>query len=161
MMPNKDIETLFKCHYGVLHRLAAMILHDSEAANDAVHDVFASLLDVGELEGVQLSYLMSCVRNRCISQLRRNDTHERFKNLFPVSESDFDDESWPDETTFDKIHSEVNSLPSRCSEILKMRFYNGIDTAAIARKLEISERAVYKHLHHALELLRKNLKQNG
>lgn len=161
MMPKKEIETLFKSNYGAMHRLAAMILHDVEAAHDVVHDVFEGLLSSDSEVSVKPSYLMACVRNGCVSRLRKADVHERFRNLYPQTDADLSDEDWPDESTFEEISRQVGRLPSRAGEVFRMRYYEGMEAGRIASMLDITERAVYKHLHHALELLRTNLRQNG
>lgn len=160
MMQASEIEELFKANYGAMHRLAAMILHDAESAHDAVHDVFAHLLTSEPGAPVTPAYLMACVRNRCVSKLRNADAYERFRNLCPAREEDLDDEDWPDESTFEEIHKFAAYLPPKCGEVFRMRFYEGMKTSEISATLETTERSVYKHLHHALELLRKKLVNN-
>lgn len=161
MMQKDEIEEQFKRNYGAMYRLAAMILHDEESAHDVVHDVFETILSSGKDENLSSAYLMACVRNRCVSRLRRADTFERFRNLYPDLDYNPDDEDWPDESTFEDIHRLIESLPEKCREVFKLRFHDGIPTSEIAISLNVTERSVYKHLHRALEFLRSKLVNNG
>ncbi|MDE5881881.1 MAG: hypothetical protein K2H60_09140 [Muribaculaceae bacterium] len=44
---------------------------------------------------------------------------------------------------------------------MEFRFSNGLPFAEIATKMGISQTAVYRHLSHALTIIRKKLNENG
>lgn len=156
-----DIEQLFRTHYTAMHRLAMLILHDEDAARDIVHDVFESLLNSG-LTDVSAQYLLRAVRNRCLNYLRSFTTRERFKQLYAVDEHEIADEEWPDDETIAMIYSTVaNDLTDACRRVVELRFTDGNSYKEIASTLGISEVAVYKHLRHAIDVLRSKLSQNG
>ncbi len=153
-----DIEILFKTNYSRMHTLASAMLHDNEAACDIVHDVFASILDGGADKQPDAAYLLRSVRNRCLNRLKAIDIRERFRQLYLIENDEADDlEDWPDEETIALIEQSKRAMPPKCLEVFSMRFYDGLSAAEIARTLGTGERVVYKHLTHALTILKRNL----
>lgn len=161
-MPQRnDIEQLFRTHYRAMHRLAMLILRDEDVARDIVHDVFESLLNAG-LTDVSEQYLLKAVRNRCLNYLRGMSTRERINELYALDEQEIADEELPDEETIAQIHSTVaNDLTDACRRVVELRFTDGKSYKEIAMMLGVSEVAVYKHLRHAIDVLRKKLSKNG
>ncbi len=161
MTTTNNIEQLFRTHYVETHRLAMLILHDEDVAKDIVHDVFESLL-IGNQTAVSGAYLMKSVRNRCLNYLRNLSARERMKGLYAIDEQEITDEDWPDDETIAEIHSTVaNDLKEACRRVVNLRFKDGKSYKEIAMILGISEVAVYKHLRHAIDVLRQKLSQNG
>lgn len=161
MTTTTDIEQLFRTHYSAMHRLAMLILRDEDAARDIVHDVFESLLTAG-LTDVSAPYLLKSVRNRCLNYLRGLSTKERILAGYAIDEKEISAEEWPDDDTIALIHSTVaNDLTDACRRVVELRFTDGKSYKEIASALHISEVAVYKHLRHAIDILRLKLSQNG
>lgn len=161
MTTRNDIEQLFRTHYTAMHRLAMLILRDDDAARDIVHDVFESLLTSG-LENASGQYLLRAVRNRCFNYLRNLTTRERISNLYALDAQEITDDEWHDDDTVARIRSTVtNDLTDACRRVVELRFTDGKSYREIASTLEISEVAVYKHLRHAIDVLRLKLSQNG
>lgn len=139
-----------------MYRLATRMLRDDDAARDIVHDVFDSLLHNGPAD-VPLSYLLRSVRNRCINYRRNLTLHERIACLY--ANEDLYDDNWPDEETLSKINATIeNELSAACQRVVHLKFAGGKSYREIASMLEISEVAVYKHLRHAIDVLRNKLK---
>lgn len=161
MTTTNDIEQLFRAHYTAMHRMAMLILRDEDASRDIVHDVFESLLNTG-LTDVSAQYLLRAVRNRCLNHLRRLSTKESIHEVYALDEKEIADEEWPDDETIAKIHETVaNDLTNACRRVVELRFTDGMSYKEIATSLGISEVAVYKHLRHAIDVLRSKLSQNG
>ena len=162
MNHQSDIETLFRRNYSAIHRLAASLLHDDEAARDVVHDTFEALMQGGVCEDVSAGYLLSAVRNRCINRLRHYATRERVHHLLSMETNEQEIDEWPDEDTFAEIRAVVNTkLPEGAKRIVTMRFYDGYSGREIAEELTISENSVYKALRNAILTLRKHLTKHG
>ena len=162
MNHQSDIETLFRRNYSAMHRVAASLLHDDEAARDVVHDTFEALLQGGVCEDVSAGYLLSAVRNRCINRLRHYATRERVHHLLSMETNEQEIDEWPDEDTFAEIRAVVNTkLPEGAKRIVTMRFYDGYSGREIAEELTISENSVYKALRNAILTLRKHLTKHG
>lgn len=161
MTPKDDIELLFRTHYAAMHRTVMLMLRDEDVARDIVHDVFESLLSAG-LTDVSGPYLLKSVRNRCLNHLRNLSTVERLRQLYASDGQATDDEEWPDDETISMIHSTVaNDLTDACRRVVELRFTGGMSYKQIAGRLGISEVAVYKHLRHAIDVLRSKLSQHG
>ncbi len=161
MTTTNDIEQLFRTHYTSMHRLAMLLLRNEDVARDIVHDIFESLLNAGHTD-VSGQYLLKSVRNRCLNYLRGLSTSERIKELYALDEQEVAAEEWPDDETIAKIHSTVsNNLTDACRRVVELRFTDGMSYKEISQTLGISEVAVYKHLRHAIDVLRKQLSKNG
>ena len=144
-----------------MHRLAMQLLRDEDAARDIVHDVFESLLTAGQTN-VAAGYLLRAVRNRCLNHLRSLTMRHRIKELYALEEQATADEEWPDDDTIALIHSTVaTDLTAACRRVVELRFSAGKSYREIASALGVSEVAVYKHLRHAIDVLRLKLSENG
>ncbi|MBJ2187562.1 MAG: sigma-70 family RNA polymerase sigma factor [Muribaculaceae bacterium] len=145
-----------------MRRLARALLHDDDSARDIVHDVFESLLNSKNQALFSTAYLLSSVRNRCLSQIRDKGIHDRILNLYFCEMEEYDAEKWPDDETIARIYQIIKSeLTPQCRRIMELRFINGLSFANVAENLGISETAVYKHVRQALVIIRKKLNQNG
>ncbi len=156
-----DIGQLFRSHYAAMYRLAMLILRDDSAARDIVHDVFEALL-VSGMAKVSEAYLMKAVRNRCLKYIRSLSAQDRMKEIYSVDEAEIEDEDWPDDATIALIQASVaNDLTEACRRVVNLRFYDGKSYQEIAENLSISKVAVYKHLRHAIDVLRQKFSENG
>lgn len=157
----KDIEKLFKEHYAPMCRLAVAYLHDDELARDIVHDVFASLSDLSPRIPVTAAYLMRAVKNRCVNEIRDAGVHQRVHRLYLVETDAYDADDWPDEATVALIRAIIRSeLSPACRRVMELRFDDGLKFSEIAETLGISQNAVFKHLRHAIVVIREKIKQN-
>ena len=156
-----DIENLFRAHYSSMYRLAMLILRDENVSKDIVHDVFETLLFSGKTD-VTEAYLLTAVRNRCLKHIRNLSVKDRLKEIYSIDEEDILSEEWPDEETISLIQRTVaKDLSESCRKVVNMRFTESKSYQEIADALGISTVAVYKHLRHAIVVLRKNLSKNG
>lgn len=156
-MTKDDIEILFRTHYRKMLILANTMLHDEESAHDIVHDVFSSLLS-GNVESVTDTFLMKGVRFACLKHIRSLNVRERIKRLYSLECSDIESDEWPDEEDVALIREVVdNELSDLTSRIVRLRFYGRKTYKEIATQLCVSEVTVYKHLSHALGVLRQKL----
>ena len=158
MTNRNDIEQLFKAHYAQMYRLAVALLHDDDLARDIVHDVFASLLDSSLDITVSGGYLIKAVRNRCLNYIRDCEIHQRIANRYFLENEEYESEDWPDDETIARIYSLIKSeLSPQARRVMELRFSEGLPFARIATTMGISETAVYRHLSHALKIIRKKL----
>ena len=161
MTTKDDIERLFRSHYVAMYRLAMLILRDDDVARDIVHDVFEALLVSGKSD-VSTPYLLTAVRNRCLKHIRSLSANDRMKEVYSVDEKEIEDEEWPDDETIALIQKTVaNDLTECCRRVVELRFAEGKSYQEITEILGISKVTVYKHLRHAIDVLRKKLSQNG
>lgn len=145
-----------------MYRFAVALLHDDDLARDIVHDVFVTLLDGIHDSPISSGYLLKAVRNRCLNYIRDCEIHQRIANRYFLENEEYESEEWPDEETIARIYSLIKSeisLPAR--RIMDLRFSEGLPFSRIAASMGISETAVYRHLSHALTIIRKKLNENG
>ena len=156
-----DIEKLFRIHYASMYRHAMLILRDENVSKDIVHDVFEALIRSGKKD-VSEAYLLTAVRNRCLKHIRSLSVKNRFKEIFSINEEEILSEEWPDDETIGLIQKTIaDDLTESCRKVVNMRFGESKSYQEIADMLGISAVAVYKHLRHAIDVLRKKLSQNG
>lgn len=162
-MTNKnDIEQLFKAHYLQMHRLAKALLHDDDIARDIVHDVFVSLLAGRTTAPISAGYLISAVRNRCLNHIDCLSTRRRIAEMCFIETEEYDSEEWPDDTTIAHIYQIIKrDLSDQSRRAMELRYVDGLTFAKVASVMRISENAVYKHVRHALVIIRKKLSENG
>ncbi len=145
-----------------MYRLAVALLHDDDLARDIVHDVFVSLLDVTRDTLISEGYLLRAVRNRCLNHIRDCEIHQRIANRYFLENDEYESEEWPDEETIARIYSLIRSeISPQARRVMELRFSEGLPFSRIAASMGISETAVYRHLSHALTIIRKKLNENG
>lgn len=160
MMPKEDIEQIFRSNYKAMLLLANRMVHDDDAARDIVHDVFASLLS-GTVSSATPSYLLSGVRFACLKYIRSLSVRERLNKMYALDLSEMEDDEWPDEEAIAQIHEIVDrNLSELTRRIVKLRFCDRLTYWEIAEETGVSEVSVYKHLHHAMIVLRQNFNGN-
>ena len=161
MTKKDDIERLFRSHYAAMYRLAMLILRDDDVARDIVQDVFEAILVSGKSD-VSAPYLLTAVRNRCLKHIRSLSVKDRIKEVYSVDEREIEDGEWPNDETIALIQKTVaHDLTEACRRVVELRFSEGKSYHEISEILGISKVAIYKHLRHATDVLRKKLSQNG
>lgn len=160
MTNRNDIEQLFKAHYAQMHRLAVALLHDDDLARDIVHDVFALLLDGTPQILITGGYLLKAVRNRCLNHIRDCEIHQRIADRYFLENEEYDTEDWPDEETIARIYTLIrNDISPQARRVMELRFSDGLPFSKVAAAMGISETAVYRHLSHALTIIRQKLNE--
>ena len=145
-----------------MRRLAVALLHDDDLARDIVHDVFVSLLDLTRGTLISEGYLLRAVRNRCLNYIRDCEIHQRIANRYFLENEEYESEEWPDEETIARIYSLIRSeISPQARRVMVFRFSEGLPFSRIAASMGISETAVYRHLSHALTIIRTKLNENG
>jgi RNA polymerase sigma-70 factor (ECF subfamily) len=153
-MERIEIQRLFKQHYAKMYRMARTILYDEQESEDVVSDIFEDLLH-GQtilMPETEECYLLTSVRNRCLKRLRHPASAiEGSGNNEPVDDSDVEDERLIDINEFIVCH-----LSEQEQRIFRLRFTDGCSYEEIAAAEGISRVAVWKHLSHALNLIRNH-----
>ena len=83
MKQEKDIERMFRQHYGKMYNLARSILSDDDESKDVVSEVFTTILadDVVLMPESEEGFLMRSVRNRCLNLIAHKSVKERVAKL--------------------------------------------------------------------------------
>ena len=163
----EQIEKLFRQHYPRMYQLALVLLKNEAASQDVVSDVFADVLD-GKMElhpDTVRSFLLVCVRNKCLTLLRYQKMKDRVHHLLQLDASPtiapaeatiaaIDREKDKQETILAYMESE---LTPQTRKVLQLRFRQKLKYREIAAELGISEVAVYKHLSQGIKKLQQKL----
>ena len=161
-MTKEHIELLFRQHYPRMFQLALVLLKDEAVSKDVVSDVFADVLDgnVVLLPEKARSYLLVCVRNKCLTLINRQKMKDRVHHLL---QADASPTIAPVEATIDREMDKQESilaymeseLTPQTRKVLQLRFRQKLKYREIATELGISEVAVYKHLSQGIKKLQQ------
>ena len=159
-------EYLFRSYYPRLRGYAARFINDEETVRDLLQDSFLRFWEKRKsLESVSLTALLFImVRNACLNYLKHLQLtgQQSLDYLQELSGSEglyiLDFGANPEhELLYDELRSQIrqalNSLPARSQEIFLMSRHEGMKNREIAERLQISEKAVEKHISRALKAL--------
>ena len=161
---------LYDQHYQILCHVAAQYVKDDFLAETIVGDVIFHLWEVRETIEINTSvrsYLMTCVRNRCIDYLKsqyhkrevaHSDTGLRdFPVLQYVKDDDYPLGKLLEKELENEIMNAINRLPEECRRVFNMSRFENRKYEEIAQELKISVNTVKYHIKHALALLHEDL----
>lgn len=161
---------LYDQHYQILCHVAAQYVKDDFLAETIVGDVIFHLWEVRETIEIDTSvrsYLITCVRNRCIDYLKsqyhkrevaHSDTGLRdFPVLQYVKDDDYPLGKLLEKELEDEIMNAINRLPDECRRVFNMSRFENRKYEEIAQELKISVNTVKYHIKHALALLHEDL----
>ena len=159
--PDADaaVEQLYAAHWRQLVRLAALLVHDQAAAEDAVQDAFVAMH--GRWSRLRdpdkaLAYLRQAVVNRSRSALRHQVVVDRHTRSSAQGEGVV--ETTPEAgSRRDAVRRALRQLPDRQREVLVLRYFLDYSEAQIADALDISRGAVKTHAHRGSAALRELL----
>lgn len=155
------VTTLYVEHYRALVRLAVLLVHDIQTAEEVVQDAFVAmhtgwrrLRDTDKA----LSYLRQAVVNRSRSVLRHRTVVD--KNAPKPA---------PDEPSAEQgaiallersaVIAAIRELPDRQREAIVLRYYADLSEAQIAATMGISKGAVKSHTARGMAALRASLER--
>ena len=146
--------------YGVsLYRYALMLLADRSAAEDAVHQVFVSLIALAARNAAPPDnpehYLRRAVRNECYSSLRRSskcETSIEERTNAPLLQSVAGADESPDERI--ALERALGRLPAEQREVVHLRVYEGMTLQEIATQTGESINTIASRHRYALDKLK-------
>ena len=158
-MERQTVQRLFVQHYAKMLRVARTILGDEQESKDVVSDIFANLLHgrTALMSDTAEHYLLTSVRNQCLKRLRHESLKRQMEGVAvnaEVTNTDTDDERLTD---IDELVAQ--RLTAQEQRIFRLRFTFGYSYEEIADREGISRVAVWKHLSHALNLIRNHFKK--
>ena len=146
---------------GRFYRVAYYLLESQEDAEDAVQELYIKLLrspDSAKLIRDPLAYGITLLRNICIDTIRRR---EKRKSV-ALEECMMVDSREPDKLLSEKdclnrLISEIDKLPKKQAEVLKMRALEGLEYEEISRRTGLSQVNIRVLISIARKTLKKNL----
>lgn len=165
MCKTENIEQLFRQHYAAMYGVAMALMKDEATAKDVVSDIFTDILhdritilqESTPEESVRTrSYLLQCVRNRCLNILAHLQVRDRVHRLITLETSPSIAPAEPHTDHLDAVLDYMeHQLSPRVLQVMTLRFKEKKKYREIAEQLEISEVAVYKHLSQGIKKLKE------
>jgi RNA polymerase sigma factor (sigma-70 family) len=129
-------------------------------AEDVVQDVFYKVLRNDEVPENFRAWIYRICRNRCLDVLRargrRRDDQELLTNAPYHADLTGQLTRLAREERHDKLRLLLEKMPPAQSEVLRLRYSEGLSRAEIAEVLEIQESVVKSRLYEGLERLRRH-----
>jgi RNA polymerase sigma factor (sigma-70 family) len=151
------VAEVYSSHYDQLIRLASVLAHDREAAEEIVQDSFAEVLgssrDMRETEEILLNTRRAVIDKAAPRWQKRSSFTEAMTLLRERGIPGIEDEVLDRSAVVDAIRL----LPQRQAEVLVLRYYADLSEADISRVMGISRGAVKSHMARALVSLRHML----
>ena len=152
----EEITALYVAEHGRLERQIYRRVGCRAAACDLVHDIFLRLWEKAtDRKGNESAYLTRCARNAAIDHIRAERTRvEFFGSILP--EQYASDPTTPHEILSARQHicnidEVLAALPKQTRHIFLLNRIHGKSFSEIASVLNISQRAVAKHMARAVK----------
>lgn len=160
-------QQLFDSYFQSLVTYAFRFVNDWQAAEDITQDVFMALWvkkeDVDFDQPVK-PYLYRAIYNRSINYLNSALMQKRIEGVDTIDElinQEILSYNQHDALLLKEITAEINSfvetLPAQCRNVYKLSREENLKNKEIAARLDISEKAVEKHITKALTEIRNHL----
>jgi RNA polymerase sigma-70 factor (sigma-E family) len=155
------VTEIYRGHYSQLVRLALLLVHDVQTAEEVVQDAFVSMNDAWRrLHDAEkaLSYLRQTVVNRSRSVLR----HRKVVDMHapkPAPDEPSAEQAAMAVLESDAVGAALRTLPERQREAIVLRYYLDLSEADIAKTMGISRGAVKSHTARAMAALKSILQQ--
>jgi len=153
------ITIAYSTHYHPLVRVAVLLLHDVDAAENVVQDAFVAMhrewRRLRDLDQA-LAYLRRSVLNRARSTVRGQkvvDPHQL--QPMPTGPSAQSGITSPHAALMDALRR----LPGRQREAVVLRYYADLSEVEIAETMRVSRETVKTHIAHGMTALRHTLER--
>ncbi len=163
-MTESQFEKLFKEYFAALSNVAYAVVKDQDQAKDIVQQVFIKFWDKRNSVNIEdniKAYLKRAVVNTSLNHIEKNKKlklEDDFKTL-QLIDSDSSEAREKNIVEVEKaIKLAVANLPDKCQTVFSLSRYEGMTNQEIADYLEVSVKAVEKHISRALRELRDKLK---
>ena len=159
MLNKETLSQLFHQYYSEMFRLAYALLGNDEDAEDIVQDVFARLMEKGDMPEARKihAYLMTAVHHCCMNIIRRTSIRQRVEYLYPIDvpteqpSIDKMTERW------DVVLAYAEGFKEPHRSIFHLRFINELTLKEIAQRLDMNPNTVYKYLQQSIQQLRSKI----
>ncbi len=158
-MTGPEFEKFFREEFNSLSNLAYTVVKDTDEARDVVQQVFLNYWqrrESIEIRGSAKGYFYKAVLNTSINRLKQS------RNLAPIETIQHDqlvEEPVEEDTRMrDHLHRTINDLPPVCQQVFRLSRFTNMTNKEIAEEMDISVKAVEKHITKAMKVLREKLK---
>lgn len=162
LSPDEKVEVLFRSYYPALCKSLYRILKDVSLAEDIVQEVFLKVWDKRhsiELNEASQAYLYRSCYNTALNFLKQQKpTAELDKLNETLSNREGAESTLQYLETESLILEAIEALPPQTRRVFSLSRFEELSYKEIAARLNISVKAVEKHMAIALQRLRESLK---
>ena len=165
-------EKLFKQTFPRMQGYCRLFIHNQEQADDLVQDCYVKLWEkrskINTNQSVE-SLLFVMLRNRCLNYLRDQRMRITEREISKIGENELQhlyqlDFTGKEERTLEEklilaMQSSIEHLPEKRKLVFIKTKVEGKKNKEVAGELNISVKAVEKHLHQAKEQIRTEMLQ--
>lgn len=159
--PDRAVVELYSQHYRALVRLAALLVRDTQTAEEVVQDSFVAMHGGWQrLRDAEkaLAYLRQAVVNRSRSVLRHRTVVDKNLQKAPPDMPSAEHGALA-LLERDAVVAALRDLPDRQREAIVLRYYADLSEAEIAAAMRISRGAVKSHTARGMTALRAALER--
>lgn len=157
-----DFQKLFRMHHHTLCIHAYKYLADSDESQDAVQEVFVKFWEIKQdmiNDKNALYYLITAVRNNCISRLRKRVhtlSMEDETVYNKLTDTPSEEEDTKQSTDIQALVDEAMALlPPKCGAVFRMSRIDKLTYQQIANELGISIKTVENQMGKAIGIMRE------
>lgn len=162
LSPEEKVELLFRQYYAGLCKSLYRTLRDASLAEDIVQEVFVKVWDMRHslrLDEAIPAYLYRSCYHAALNFLKSRKPQT---DLGPLEElvagSQTAGQDLDLRETEDQVQRAIENLPPKTRLVFSLSRFEELSYKEIAERLEISVKAVEKHMGIALQRLRENLR---
>lgn len=153
-----EIYLVYKEYHRELVAFAISLTYDKGKAEDLVQEAYIRGINNSELLNVMNKYqikgwFFTTIKNINIDNIRK-DSRISFLNEYDYI---------PDENNFENIilvEELVDKLPDIYKKIIKLKYFEGLNSSEIGKRLNISPSTVRSRISSSIKLLRKEIDIN-
>jgi RNA polymerase sigma-70 factor (family 1) len=144
-----------------IYYFARRLVEDKEAAEDITADTFIKLYQMSpnfnSLPNIR-AFLFVTTRNACLNYLRNLKVkNQRTSDLLYLL-SNGQEKTFPEDEyrveLLQHIYDEIENLPTKCKQVFKLAYLEGLKNDEIAKLLHINNQSVKNQKTRALKILR-------
>lgn len=157
---NAAFKVIYQKYWDKLLVVAGRRLNDIGDAEEAIQDIFLNLWKRRESFQLKVgfdNYFAVAVKFEIINRLAKRARESERNMAFAANLSERQESSYVRfdlETLQKQLEYTISTLPPKCQLIFRMSRESDYTNKKIAKELNISEKAVEKHITHALKLLK-------
>lgn len=168
---HEAFDDLYSQHYLGLINFGVRMTGDREYANECIVEMMLGLWEkrgrLPQVDNVR-SYLLTCTKTMILKKIKAEKLRES-KEEFAFDQVDQHDISYEDHLTQiqsdnqlkARLSKSLDKLTNRQRELLRLKFFDGLDYDDIALECNISKRTAYNIIHESLKILKEDLKSDG
>lgn len=156
-------EQIYRLYFPRLYAFSFKITQDSAIAKDVVQNVFVKVWEMRKNFSTESpeAFIFKMVRNASLNYIRNLKVVDKLKTeiknqylgeLYHIDLVGDEPYILIEQELNEKIQEIMNSLPPKCQAVFRMSRIDGLKNREIAEKLDISIKAVEKHIAKAMQV---------